>query len=215
MNRRLSLLMFVVASLSNAALADEFDVYVGTYTSGESQSEGIYHALFNSERGSLNLIGLAAKAENPSFLAVHPDTKLVYAVNELGGTDGAVQAFRTQPDGSLQLVNRQSSEGGAPCHLVVAPSGRDVLVADYMGGNVAVLPIANDGSLKAATSIVQHRGSGVNLQRQKEPHAHSINLSSDGRFAFAADLGADRVFQYRFDAKQGVLTENEPPAVTV
>jgi 6-phosphogluconolactonase len=209
------LLVLVLAVTSAIASADDFDVYVGTYTAGDSKSEGIYHARFNSDVGSLKLVGLAARADNPSFLAVHPKQNFVYAVNELGGTKGAVQAFEVQADRSLNPVNQQSSEGGAPCHLVVDPAGKNVLVANYMGGNVAVLPLANDGSLKAASSIIRHRGSSINLQRQKEPHAHSINVSSDGRFAFAADLGADRVFQYRFDSELGLLTENQSAAVTV
>ena len=206
--------LLILATVA-ATAASELDVYVGTYTKGDSKSEGIYLARFNSDSGELKLVGLAAKADNPSFLAIHPNERFVYAVNELGPGDSTVSAFAINSDRTLKLINKQSSEGGAPCHLVLDSKGKNVLLANYVGGNVVVLPINGDGSLKPASSILRHRGSSVNKQRQEKPHAHSINLSSDDKFAFAADLGADRVFQYRFDATNGLLTANDPAAVTI
>lgn len=213
---RLSCVVFALVCLSAvAAPADEYNVFVGTYTAGNSKSEGIYLAKFNSDSGSLRLVGLAAKSNNPSFLAVHPTKKFLYAVNELGGGNGAVESFAMNADGTLKLVNRQSSEGDAPCHLVVDGAGRNVLLANYMGGNVAVLPIREDGSLAAASSVIRHRGRSVNAQRQTAPHAHSINLAADNKVAFAADLGADRVFAYDFDADNGLLTTHDPASASV
>ena len=107
--------------------------------------------------------------------------------------------------GDLTLLNQQPSEGTGPCHLVVDKTGRNVLVANYGGGTVAVLPIGADGRLKPASSVRAHEGSGPNTGRQEKPHAHGIYLDAAERFAFSPDLGADRVFVYRFDAAKGTL----------
>jgi 6-phosphogluconolactonase len=103
--------------------------------------------------------------------------------------------------------------GRGPCNLTLDKSGRNVLVANYGSGSVAVLPVAPDGRLGDATSVVQHTGSSVNPQRQKGPHAHCITLDPANRFAFACDLGLDKVLSYRFDAVKGTLTPNEPAFV--
>jgi len=117
-----------------------------------------------------------------------------------------VSAFAIDPKtGDLTLLNQQSSEGAGPCHLVVDRTGRNVLVANYGGGNVAVLPIGEDGRLKPASSIRAHEGSGPTKGRQETPHAHGIYLDAAERFALSPDLGADRVFVYRFDAAKGTL----------
>lgn len=117
--------------------------------------------------------------------------------------------------GRLRLLNQVSSAGPGPCHLAVDASGRDVLVANYTGGSVAVLPIRTDGSLGEATARVQHTGSSVNPNRQREPHAHCVALSPDNRFAFVADLGIDQVKSYRFDPVRGTLTANDPAFVAL
>ena len=204
------------------ALGEETDagklrVYVGTYTGGESK--GIYVSAIDLNSGAMDPARLAAESENPSFVAIHPNGRFLYAVNELvefaGQKSGAVTAFAIQPDGSLQQINQQPSRGGAPCHLVVDRAGRNVLVANYVGGNVASLPIQKDGGLKPATGFVQHRGSSVNPQRQEGPHAHSINLDAANRFAFAADLGLDKILVYQFDGARGTLAPHDPPSVSV
>jgi len=183
-------------------------VYVGTYTDGTSR--GIYRFSFDPATGATGTPVLAVEAVNPSFLALHPTGRYLYAVGETSGPDGAksgtVGAFSIEPGtGDLRLINQQSSEGAGPCHLVVDRTGRNVLVANYGGGTVAVLPVSADGSLKAASSVRAHEGSGPNASRQAKPHAHGIYLDSAERFAFSPDLGADRVFVYRFDASKGVL----------
>jgi len=190
-------------------MAESNFLYVGTYTGGKS--EGIYAYRFDSETGEVRELGLAAKAVNPTFLAVHPGGKLVYAANEVGEWNGKpggyVTAYRVEPaTGKLLELNRQSAVGGGPCHLNVDSTGKNLLVANYGGGSVAVLPIADDGSLKPHSAFVQHVGSSVNPARQKEPHAHSVNLSLDNRFAFVADLGTDKIHAYAFDAAAGSLT---------
>jgi len=117
--------------------------------------------------------------------------------------------------GKLSLLNQQSSRGAGPAHLSVDRSGHDVLVANYGGGNIAVLPVAGDGRLAPASAFVQHTGSSVNPSRQKEPHAHAINVDSSNRFAYVADLGLDKVLIYRFDPSRGALEPNDPPSASV
>ena len=189
-------------------------VYIGTYTSGAS--EGIYVTHLDLATGRLEGVELAAQTANPSFLAFHPRRPLLYAVGEMGNFQGektgAVSAFSMdRATGKLTLLNQQSSRGAGPCHVTVDRAGRNVLVANYGGGSIACLPIGEDGRLGEATSSIQHAGSSVHPMRQKEPHAHSINVDAAGQFAFAADLGLDKVMIYRLDAAEGKLTPNDPP----
>jgi 6-phosphogluconolactonase len=163
---------------------------------------------------------LAAETVNPSFLAIHPNRRFLYAVGEVmefqGQKSGAVSAFSIDPaTGKLTFLNKMSSRGMGPCHVSVDKTGKCVLVANYGSGSVAALPLKPDGSLSEATAFVQHTGSSVNPERQKGPHAHSINLSPDNRFAIAADLGLDQLLVYRFDPEAGSLTPNDPPFAKV
>lgn len=189
-------------------------VLVGTYT-GET-SKGIYALRFDPSSGRLSPIGLAAATPSPSFLALHPSGRFVYAVNEAAtGRDesGVVTAFAIDREsGQLTPLNTQSSRGAGPCHLGVDRTGRFLLVANYTGGNVAVLPIEADGRLGPAVQVVQHTGRSVNLKRQQKPHAHFIATDASNRFAVSADLGADKLFVYRFDPSTGRLSPNDPPA---
>lgn len=202
----------------NVADQSPIRVYFGTYTGGDSK--GIYVAELDRKTGELSAPRLAAEAVNPSFLAIHPTQKFLYAVGEVsdfnGKKSGGVSAFAIDPQsGALRLINQHPSGGAGPCHLTVDATGRDVLVANYGGGSVACLPIQSDGSLKPPSSFIQHAGSSVNPQRQAGPHAHSINLDANNRFAIAADLGLDKLLVYRFDAERGTLEPNDPPAVAL
>jgi len=193
-------------------------VYVGTYTG--AKSEGIYLLRLDLQRGTLTPVGLAAKTPSPSFLAVHPNRPFLYAVSEIdsfgGKKTGAVSAFAFRPkSGKLELLNQHSSGGTGPCYLVVDRTGKNVLVANYGGGSVAVLPIGADGRVSEATAFIQHQGSSIDPHRQEGPHAHSINLDSGNRFAVAADLGLDKLLVYRFDAAKGTLVANDPPWTSV
>lgn len=189
----------------------ELTLFVGTYTSGKS--EGIYIYRMNQLTGELKRAG-SVQSNNPSFLALHPDKRFLYAVNEVnnfdGKTTGAVSSFRINPTtGALTFINQQPSEGADPCHLTV--DRKSLLVANYTGGSVAVLPILRDGSLGAAIDVEQHEGSGPREQ-QKSPHAHCIKLDRAKRFAFAADLGSDKVMIYRFTGK---LEPAQQPSATL
>ena len=158
----------------------DITVYLGTYTRGESK--GIYVARLNPETGALIAPELAATAtNNPSFLALHPSGRFLYAASEVpefaGERSGFISAFAVDPaTHKLTLLNQQSSRGAGPCHLVVDKRGQNVLVANYSGGTVAVLPIGMDGRLAPPSTFIQHAGSSVNPRRQKEPHAHSFRL---------------------------------------
>jgi 6-phosphogluconolactonase len=200
------------------ATPGEMLVYIGTYT-GE-KSKGIYVSRLNPATGQLTPPELAAEVTSPSFLAVHPSRNFLYSVNEVntvgGKPGGGVSAFSIdRATGKLTLLNQESSVGAGPAHLTVDKEGRNVLVANYGGGSVAVLPIDRDGKLKPSSSFVQHTGSSVNPSRQKEPHAHSINVDAGDHFAYVADLGLDKVLVYRYDSAKGTLTPNDPPFAVV
>jgi 6-phosphogluconolactonase len=198
----------------------KYRVYVGTYTGGKAGSEGIYLLEFDPSTGSIESKGLAGKIVSPSFLAIHPTRKFLYSVNEVGDfagkPSGAVTAFAIdEASGMLRQLNQQSSVGSGPCHLTVDATGKNVLVANYGSGSVAVLPIAADGSLRPASSFIQHTGKSADPGRQEGPHAHSINLDAANRFAFAADLGLDKVLIYAFDSNSGTIKPNSTPFTKV
>ena len=187
-------------------------VYVGTYTN-KGKSQGIESLRFDAATGSLIKMGVAAKSPDPSFLAVHPNRKWLYAVNEAPNT---VSAFSINAStGALTPLNSVSSKGHGPCHLSVDHTGKFVLAANYGSGSIASFPIKEDGSLGEAVSFVQHHGSGADPRRQKGPHAHFITLSADNRFAIVCDLGLDEVLVYRFNATDGSLTPNDTPYAKV
>lgn len=148
--------------------------------------------------------------ENPSFLTVHPETNHLYVADRVSG--GTVRGFRYDEDtGELAETGHRSSEGTAPCYLSVDATGNHLLVANYDGGSVAILPIEDDGTLGEATDVVVHEGSSVDPDRQQEPHPHSIQPGPENRFAYAPDLGTDRVMIYRLGLDDGTLEPAETP----
>ena len=187
-------------------------LYVGTYTSGDSKSKGIYLLKFDPVSGGLSEPKLVAATDEPSFLAVSRDGKYLYAANETlkyeGKDAGYVSAFAIdRKTGDLKFLNRQPSHGAAPCHVAVTDDGKLVLVANYLGGSVAAIPVHPDGSLKPASDIKQHFGKGPH-NRQEAPHAHSVVLDEANKYVFVNDLGADRVVAYSVDSSSGKLTAN-------
>jgi 6-phosphogluconolactonase len=183
-------------------------VYLGTYT-GPS-SKGIYLSRMDEKTGRLSTPQLAAETENPSFLALHPDGRHLYAVNELeefgNEPTGAASAFAVEPaTGRLRFLGQVGTGGKAPAHLTVDPRGRHLLVANYGGGSLAVLPIRADGSLAPPSQVVKHEGHGPNLERQRGPHVHSVMFDPAGGRLWSADLGLDEVAGYAFDAARGTL----------
>jgi 6-phosphogluconolactonase len=197
----------------NAMASTDTLVFVGTYVRAED--DGIFTYRMDSESGAWTPLGAAKGVGNPSFVALHPNGRYLYAVGELGEfqgkRSGSVNAFAVSADtGALAFLNRQPSLGAGPCHLTVDATGCCVLVANYGGGSVTAVPIAEDGSLGEPTDFHQHAGSSVNPSRQEGPHAHSVTLDPANRRAFVADLGLDRILIYRLDAGAGTLTPNDP-----
>ncbi|OGV66446.1 MAG: 6-phosphogluconolactonase [Lentisphaerae bacterium RIFOXYA12_FULL_48_11] len=211
-------LLFLCSVVSAGAVDKSFYVYIGTYT--KNLSKGIYVVRFDASTGVLSKPELAAETTNPSFVAIRPCRNYIYAVGEIAQFDGkktgAVSAFKIDKvTGKLTLLNQAESRGAGPCHVSVDKTGKYVLVANYSAGSAAVIAIKEDGSLGESTAFVQHEGSGPDEKRQKGPHAHSINLSADNRFAFVADLGLDKMMVYKFDQAKGTLVPNETPFANV
>jgi 6-phosphogluconolactonase len=204
-------------------------VYIGTYTEDilfgtgkilQGKGEGIYHLQVDLQTGAMEQVGLTAGVPNPSFLALHPSGRYLYAVNELkefeDAVSGAASAFSVDSDGaSLTFINNKATHGTDPCHLAVHPSGRYLLVANFASGSVCVLPISKDGSLGDATHVVQHQGSSVDPVRQAGPHAHAVNLDPSGRYLFVPDLGLDQLLVYQLDLDRGLLQPADPSTLTL
>lgn len=204
-----------IAGLRTSLRADERaaedPVYVGTYTHG-GQSKGIYLLKMTRGTGALRIVGLVAETVEPSFLTVSPNGRFVYSVNETtefdGKPSGAVSAFaRDRATGKLTFLNSMPSGGGAPCYITLDRAGKFVLVANYVGGSIAVFPIRKDGGVGDSTAFLRHMGRGADPERQSSPHAHCIMPDPANRFVLVADLGLDRVLVYRFDARAGKLSE--------
>ena len=200
----------VCASRANAWASQNhhFKMYVGTYTSGKS--EGIYGYYMFPYVGGLNRF-TSSKSVNPSFLAIDRSKKYLYAVNEVGEyagkPGGGVSAFTIDREGGLRLLNEQATLGADPCYVTIDRNRKNLLVANYTGGSVTVLPIRSDGTLAMATDVQQHEGSGPKEQ-QKAPHAHCVILDRSERHALVADLGIDKVVIYRFDSSKGKLSKH-------
>lgn len=197
------------ASIGRAAASSPL-MYIGTYTG--PNSKGIY--AFRFKDGVLEPLGVAGETANPSFLTIHQNKRWLYAANEVGDfggqKSGGVAAFSIDhATGKLTQLNQGATKGGGACFVAVDATGKNVLVANYGGGSVAVLPIAENGSVKEASAFVQQSGTGPNEKRQRQAHAHSINLSPDNRFAIVADLGTDELISYSFDPKAGSLKRAE------
>jgi 6-phosphogluconolactonase len=215
--KRLSLILaFLAASLQLPAAdpSGEYILFAGTYTRGDSK--GIYAYKFNAATGEIGPLGLAAETPNPSFLTIHPNGRYLYSVSEIsdfnGEKTGAVSAFSIdKATGKLTHINTVPSKGTSPCYVSVDKSGRNLLAVNYGTGSTSLFPIESSGRLKEASAFIQHTGSSVNPARQKGPHAHSVVLSPDNRFAMVADLGLDKLLIYRLDASKGTLTPNDPP----
>ena len=192
-------------------------VFIGTYTRG-TRSEGIYVHRFDPESGALAPVSVASGAENPSFLALHPGGRFLYAASEVesfgGRAQGAIYAYAVDARaGWLTPLNAQGSVGRGPCHVSVDATGRWLLAANYHGGSVCAMPIEADGRLAPASDFVQHTGSSVHPERQDQAHAHSINLDPRNRFAYVPDLGMDKIAVYKPDFERGTLDANSPARV--
>jgi 6-phosphogluconolactonase len=207
--------MSVVGRVGFAAEKEGVPLLVGTQTSGSSK--GIYAYSFSAKTGELTALGLAAEAENPTFLALAPDGKTLLAANELdkfeGKNGGAVSTFtldRTKT--RLAKVNQVASLGGGTCHVAFDHTGKAAFAANYGGGSAASFVVGSGGTLSPAVSFFQYTGQGPNKERQEAPHAHRVTVSPDNRFLLVNDLGLDTIHIYRLDASTAKLVPNEPAA---
>lgn len=202
----LSILTLMIAGQFSCAVSNsETLVYFGTYTRGPSK--GIYVSKMDSNSGALTPPILAAEINNPSFVALHPNKKFLFAVVETGGDKAVVTSFSINPDGTLKKINEQPSKGTAPCHVSVDSTGKVLMIANYAGANCASFPIAEDGTIGSG-NYYNHTGSSVNKSRQKEPHLHSINVDPQNKRAFVADLGIDKIVVYNLDPSKATLMKH-------
>lgn len=209
---------FLVAASLIPASAREYFVFFGTYTG--TKSKGIYVSRFDDRTGILSAPGLAAEMKSPSFLTLHPNGRMLYAVGEATSIgenrQGGVTAFNIEPHtGRLTVLNTQASGGAGPCHLTLDVKHGLLFTANYGSGSVGALPIRADGALDALVSVAQHTGSSVNPRRQEGPHAHCVNLDPARRFLLVCDLGLDKVMVYRLGKGAAALTPNDPPFAVV
>lgn len=228
----------IAAGLQAAQSGGPVLLYVGTYSSpqgpegSKGRGQGIYLFEMNPVDGTLTQRELFADASNPSWLALDPARRYLYAANETGtykGTaSGSVSAFSVdRAAGLLKPLNTVSSEGAGPAHLSVHPSGKYVLVANYAGGTIAVLPVRENGELGAASDVIADNGTpgpahaasappgSFAISGHDKPHAHMIHSDPSGRFVLSTDLALDRIYVWRFDAANGKLSPNDPPWVAL
>jgi 6-phosphogluconolactonase len=216
--RFLLIYALIGSAVISAAAADQCLVYVGTFTG--PKSKGIYAFRMDAADGALTPLGVVGETQNPAFLDIDPQHKFLFAINEInrfeGKPAGAVSAFSIDPaSGKLTFLNQRSTIGRGPCHVLLDATDHDVLVANYASGSVTVLPVKPGGHLDDYTAFIQHVGNSINPSRQEGPHAHCFTLDAANRFAFACDLGLDKVLVYKFDSERGTLVPNEPPFAAI
>ena len=209
---RLSLLAALLG-VSAGSYAASIPIYIGTYT-GPGKGQGIYLTHLDLASGALAQPELVAETPSPTFLALHPSHKFLFAVNEVGQFNGksagAVTGFSIEAGtGKLAAINQQPSGGPGPCHLSFDPAGKHVLAGNYVGGSFEVIPVAEDGKMAEPSCVIQDDLSDP----KHHPHAHFIRFDPAGKFVLADDLGLDKIFVFRFDPDKGALAPNDPPAV--
>lgn len=189
-------------------------LYIGSYTEpGMGNGSGIGLTTFDPASGELAPVQSITEAVNPSYLTVSDDGRFLYSVNEIDG--GGVTAYARDPEsGALRRLNGQQTGGTHPCYLSIDPTGRFLLVVNYNGSNLAVFPLAANGTISPASQILAHEGSSINPNRQQVAHPHMIRSTPDGRFVYVTDLGADKIVRYRLDTDAGALVDPVDTAMT-
>jgi 6-phosphogluconolactonase len=203
------LALLLLASFTACAQIERF--YVGTYTD-KSPSRGIYTGTLDADTGKLGPLELASPAKNPSFLALAPDGKFLYAIAATNG--GSVAAYRVENDGHLTWLNDLPAGSGG-CHVAVDATGKNVFVANYGGGSVASFQTQTNGALAKRTALIPFNGAGPDPQRQSKPYAHSTYTDAGNRHLYACDLGTDSVWLFDWNAATGTLKPANPPAAKV
>ena len=203
---------------NNTTSANNFFVYIGTYTN--RNDEGLYVCSFDSEKGRLTAPKLAVELLNPNFIAISPNNLFLYTVGDSNSSDslenGCVNSFSLcRKTGNLSPIKQVSSYGKTPCHITIDKTGKYALVSNYTTGSLAVFPISDDGHLSEPATVIQHTGSSIDPSRQTGPHIHSITLDGSNRYALAADLGQDKIFVYHFDQDNGTLKPSDMPYIPI
>jgi 6-phosphogluconolactonase len=212
-----SFLCFVTIFLSIflqslAVKAQDMYVYFGSHSAGPGKGFSLSH--FNVESGALTKPEFLIEAKEPAYFVIHRDSKHLYACNS--GSPGELSAYAIDSaTGQLKLLNQKPAGGSDPSYISIDKTGRYALAANYSGGNICVYEIQPDGSFGARTAFVQQTGKSVDLQRQTHAYAHSIIVDPSNRFVLVADLGVDKIFIYKFNEKDGSLSPNDTPFVTV
>jgi 6-phosphogluconolactonase len=213
-----ALLPLFSAAQKKAALPSTYDVIIGTYTTGDSK--GVYVYRLYEEKGRLSYLNEFTTTDdtaftNPSYLTVSDNNRFIYAVNE--NKVGGVTALSFDPNtGKMKFINSQPSHGSSPCHIMVDKDQKNIFVANYSSGNLAVFPLGKDGSIGAMSQNIQDSGTGVNKERQEGPHVHMSVFSPNEKYLFYNDLGTDKINIMRYHAsKVPPLTPADVPFVTV
>jgi 6-phosphogluconolactonase len=190
-----------------------FDLIIGAYTSGTSKGIAVYR--FYTESGRLAYLSQIDNVSNPSYLAVSSNNKFIYAVNE--NDNGEVSSFSFEPKaGKLTFINKVSTLGGSPCYISVDKNQKNLFVANYSGGNIAVLPINVDGSIAPASQTIKDDGHGINKERQEKAHVHTAVLSPDEKYVLYTDLGTDKINITKYKGgKNNQIVPANPPFVSV
>ncbi|MEX2461574.1 MAG: lactonase family protein [Paenibacillaceae bacterium] len=189
-------------AIDNQTRQQDYYVFAGSYAN--AQQEGIQLLIFDTEHGSLKRLGAIADVENPAFLALDPVRNRFFAVSEV--VEGQVIAYSVDlQSGKIEEINRQSTQGASPCHLSIDPTGSWLFTVNYTSGSVCLFPIDEYGSIGPLADFIQHRGSSTNLDRQKEPHPHSIFGYPNSSYLFVPDLGTDQIYVYKFDTAEQKL----------
>ncbi len=203
--KKIYLVLFSALSLTTVKAQNKFNLLVGTYTN-TCQSNGIYVYEFDVTNGEYKLKNSSENVVSPSYLSVSADNKFIYAVNE-NGTQSTVSAFSyDSASGKVNFLNKNDALGADPCHLI--NDDKNVIVANYSGGNIVVFKKNTDGSITEVQQLIQHEGKGPNAARQEKAHVHMVVFSPDKKFVLSNDLGLDKVFIYKYNpaSKSEILT---------
>lgn len=212
MKKQFFLVAFILFFIQIQAQQNNATLLIGTYTNS-CESNGIYVYDFNAKNADFKQKATSEKVINPSYLTFSPDHKYVYSVNE-NGDRSSVSAFSYNSENStLKLSNQQSSKGADPCYII--NDAKNVIVANYSGGNITVFNKNNDGSIAEASQVIQHKGKSVNTERQESPHVHMVQFTPDKRYVVANDLGTDKIYVYQYNpnSKSNILETKDSVAV--
>ena len=202
----------LVIVLSAPAMAEDMFVYFGSHGAGPHIGFSVAH--FDTDTGKLTKPVFLEEAVAPAYFIIRPDGRRLYTCNSFPGS--SVSAYAIDPTSAkLTFLNQQPSGGGDPSYVSLGPSGRYLMVANFLGGSVAVFALRPDGSIGRRTALVQNIGTSLDPNDPKHAHAHSIRFDPSRRFVLVADLGLDKVLVYRMNPKTGALTPNDPPFVSV